>query len=98
MANQTKRNVEFDARPQPAPTRPSTWESATGAESTASVAMISQIAGRQPPHMRPARHARAICPTVRAPSRTASRIERSETPWQWQTIKRRLQREAPAMG
>src|SRR5262245_56121556 len=98
-ANQTKMKVEFDAGwDQPAPTRPSTWLSATGAASTASVEMISQIVGRQPPHMRPARHARATCPTVRAPSRTASRIERSETPWQWQTIKRRLRREDPQWG
>ncbi len=50
--------------------------------------MISLITGRQPPHMRPARHARATWRTLRAPSRTAFRTWRSLTPWQWQTITR----------
>jgi hypothetical protein len=69
-------------RGQPAPTRPSTWLKGAGADSLASLEMISQITGRQPPHMRPARHTRATWRTLRAPSRTAWRIDRSLTPWQ----------------
>jgi hypothetical protein len=43
-------------------------------------------AGRQPPHMRPARLASATWRSEHAPSRTALRMVRSVTAWQWHTI------------
>lgn len=52
----------------------------------ASDSMIFSIVPAQPPQPRPARHAIETSLRELAPSRTASRIARSVTRLQWQTI------------
>ena len=51
-----------------------------------SLSMIRSIVRTQPPQLRPARQAMPTSLREQAPSRTALRMVRSETPWQWQTI------------